>query len=55
MAAPSPRRTRRRLLTLMRVTQATFGEAPPRLASFGYDAGALAATLARRRASSTLR
>jgi ABC-type branched-subunit amino acid transport system substrate-binding protein len=26
--------------------QATFGEAPPRLASFGYDAGALAATLA---------
>jgi branched-chain amino acid transport system substrate-binding protein len=26
--------------------QAVFGEAPPRLASFGYDAGALAATLA---------
>ncbi len=26
--------------------QAIFGEAPPRLASFGYDAGALAATLA---------
>ena len=26
--------------------QATFGEAPPRLASFGYDAAALAATLA---------
>jgi ABC-type branched-subunit amino acid transport system substrate-binding protein len=26
--------------------QAMFGEAPPRLASFGYDAGALAATLA---------
>jgi hypothetical protein len=26
--------------------QAYFGEAPPRLAAFGYDAGALAATLA---------
>jgi branched-chain amino acid transport system substrate-binding protein len=26
--------------------QATYGEAPPRLAAFGYDAGALAATLA---------
>ena len=26
--------------------QAIYGEAPPRLASFGYDAGALAATLA---------
>lgn len=26
--------------------QATFGEAPPRLAAYGYDAGALAATLA---------
>jgi ABC-type branched-subunit amino acid transport system substrate-binding protein len=27
--------------------QATYGEAPPRLAGFGYDAGALAATLAK--------
>ncbi len=34
------------LVDFQRRYQATFGEAPPQLASFGYDAGALAATLA---------
>jgi hypothetical protein len=43
-AFPAP--TPEALADFDRRYQALFGEAPPRLASFGYDAGALAATLA---------